>query len=352
MVSPMNASGEHPGERIGRVRAGCWAGRLLGLLAMGTAGCAQFDAARARFMEPPHVVTRHFFEEAPQRVVVLPFATRTGLRADERKAEGCRRVFYQHMCLRDFEDVELRRCDDSVFQSAARTNRESTLRQMIDVVRVLDVVGMTTFVDLEALFSEHSLDGRPYAEIIRRVRDDTNADAYILGITRDFGRLYAVVFSTVGISTRVEMRSVQTGRLLWRGEGRERSYEIPLTLNPLDVPRLLYDVWQHSRGRAMDSLAYRVYGDICHSIPYLPATAGIRVQGRREGVPYYRKPGIWFVFAEGRMKPGDQFEFQMEEDGWFQCKTPDGRPVWIFRRHARLTDAAGLAITPYADLDW
>ncbi|MBM4156937.1 MAG: hypothetical protein FJ221_18225 [Lentisphaerae bacterium] len=348
----MNANGEHPDERIGRSRAGCWAGWLLGLVALGAAGCAQVDAAHARFMEPPYVVTRHFFEEAPQRVAVLPFATRTGMRADDRKAEACRRVFYQHMCLRDFEDVELRRCDVSVFQSAVPARRESMVRQMIDVVRALDVVGMTTFIDLDDLFSERALDGRPYAEMIRRVRDDTNADAYIMGITRDFGRLYAVVFSTIGISTRVEMRSMQTGRLLWRGEERERSYELPLTLNPLDVPRLLYDVWQHSRGQAMDSLAYRVYGDICHSLPYVPTNACVRVQGRREDAPYYRKPGLWFVFAEGRMKPGEQFEFRMEEDGWFHCTTPDGRPVWIFRRHARLTDAAGQAITPYADLDW
>ena len=324
---------------------------LSGLLALGAGGCTQLDATRARFLEPRYVVTRHFYDEAPQRVALLPFATRSGKPADDRKAESCRRVFYQHMCLRDFGDVELRQCNRSLIQPA-QTNRESTVRLLLNAIRQLDVVGMTTFIDLESLFSSETIDRSQFNGAIRQLATNTQADAYVLGITRDFGRLYAVAASSVGISTRTELRSIATGRLLWRGEWEKRSIHTILTLNPLGIPRLLYDVWEHSRGRALDSLAYDVYGEMCHRIPYLPAQSPVYVQARRPDAPYYRKPGLLFAFAQGRTKAGDLFEFQLEQNGWYRCKGPDGLPVWLFRRHARLAGADGHPLAPYADLEW
>ncbi len=326
-------------------------GLLLLLLLLGPLGCARLDATRARFLEPQYVVTSHFYQESPQRVAVLPFASRSHKAADLRKAEGCRRVFYQHMCLRDFEDVELRRSDRCVFQPA-ETNQASRLSHLMDVVRKLDVVGMTTVLDLENLFDGETIDRTQFADLIRVVRDEMKADAYVLGITRDYGRLYAVVFSSVGLSTRMEMRSTRTGRLLWRGEWEKRSYEVPLTLNPLDIPRLMFDVWQHSRGLSMDSLVYRVYGLISRSIPYVPEHTELYVTARKPGAPYYRKPGVWFVFPTGRLGPSQRLTFKMEENGWLQCETPEGQTVWIFRRHARLVNQAGQAVVPYADLNW
>lgn len=315
-------------------------------------GCAtRFDAAKARFVEPDYVVTKYFFEEAPQRVVVLPFATRTGKEGDVRKAEVCRRVFYQHMALRDYEDLELRKFDASVFQRGS-TRREPMLGQLVDVVRMLDVVGMTTVLDLQSLFSSEPLKYSEFNDMVRVARDDMHADAYVIGITRSYGRLYAVLVSSIGLSTRMEMRSAATGNLMWRGEEKRRNYELPLTLNPFDIPRLLFDVWRNSRGLAMDSLAYEVYGDLSTTMPYLPGPRRIYVEPVRPYTPYFLRPTLWLLFPRGRADPGERFDFHLEQNGWYQCKAPGGELVWIFRRHARLVDESGRVLDPREDLSW
>lgn len=322
------------------------------LAALAGSGCAtRFDAFSARFMEPQYVITRQFYEEAPQRVAVLPFATRSRKIADEHQAESCRRVFYQHLSLRDFEDVELRKFDRSI-SAAAKTNEISMLSQLMDVVRKVDVVGLTTVVDVDSLFTGESLQFADFKEMVRLTREQMHADAYIMGITRDFGRLYAVVFSTLGISTRLEMRSARTGALLWRTQGKKRNYEIPLTLNPLDIPRLFYDVWENSRGLAMDQLAYGVYGGLIRTLPYVAQPGTLFVEARAPRIPYYHRPGCWMTWAKGRAKAGDRFEFVREQNGWFQCKAPNGKLVWIFRRQGQLVDGAGQPVDSHADLVW
>jgi len=316
------------------------------------AGCAtRFDAARARFIEPDYVVTKYFYEEAPQRVAVLPFATRTGEATDIRKAEVCRRVFYQHMALRDYEDVELRKFDASIFQKGS-TNREPMLSQLVDVVRLLDVVGMTTVLDLQSLFGSEPLKYSEFNDIVRATHEEMHADAYVIGITRSYGRLYAVLISSIGISTRLEMRSATTGNLMWRGEEKKRNYEIPLTLNPFDIPRLLFDVWRNSRGLAMDSLAYEVYGDLSFTMPYMPASRKVFVEPVRRYTPYFRHPTLWLLFPRGRAGPAERFEFHLEQNGWYQCIAPGGELVWIFRGQARLVDEAGQPQDPRLDLTW
>ena len=315
-------------------------------------GCAtRFDATRARFFEPDYVVTKYFYEEAPQRVAVLPFATRTSETTDIRKAEVCRRVFYQHMALRDYEDVELHKFDASVFQRGS-TNREPMLSQLVDVVRMLDVVGMTTVLDLQSLFGSEPLKYSEFNDMVRATRDDMHADAYVIGITRSYGRLYAVLVSSIGISTRLEMRSATTGNLMWRGEERKRNYELPLTLNPFDIPRLLFDVWRNSRGLAMDSLAYEVYGDLSFTMPYMPAARKVYVEPARRYTPYFRRPTLWLLFPRGRADPGERFQFHLEQNGWYQCIAPGGELVWLFRGQSRLVDEAGQPLDPRADLTW
>ncbi len=328
------------------VRAG------VGAVVLATTGCAtHLGATKARLAEPEYVVTQQFFTEAPQRVASLPFATRTGKSTDTHNAELCRRVFYQHMSLRDFEDMGLRKFDRSMFDSSA-TNSASRLQQLVDVVRLLDVVGMTTVLDLQGLFGSEHIPYPDFLEIVRISREQMLADAYIVGMTRSYGRFYAVVISSVGLSTRLEMRSAKTGSLLWRGQLRKRSFELPLTLNPLDIPRLLYDVWRNSRGLAMDSLAYQVYGDLSSTVPYVGRPAEVFVEVQRPYTPYFDEPTMWMLFPEGRANAGARFAFRIEQNGWYKCMTPDGEMVWIFRDHGRLVDQDGVPIDPRADLQW
>jgi hypothetical protein len=322
------------------------------LLLLATTGCAtRYDAACARFVEPDYIVTKHFYEEAPQRVAVLPFATRADKPVDSEKTELCRRVFYQHISLRDFEGLGLHRFDVSML-STNQAKKENALKELVDVVRFLDIVGMTTVMDLSSLFKSEKIQYSDFTDMINTARDDMHADAYVVGMTRSYGRLYAVVLSSIGLSTRVEMRSSRTGQLLWRGEEKKRNYELPLTLNPLDIPRLLFDVWRNSRGLAMHSLAYEVYGDLCETVPYMPATRQVFVEASQDGTPYFDGPTMWLMFPNGRAKAGDRFAFDLERNGWYQCRAPDDRPVWIFRRCGRLVDQDGKPVDPHADMRW
>ena len=321
-------------------------------LILATTGCAtHLGATSARLGEPDYVVTREFYTEAPQRLASLPFATRTGTPVDARNAEVCRRVFYQHMSLRDYEDMGLRKFDQSLFAGTA-TNQESRLQQLVDVVRFLDVVGMTTVLDLKSLFGHEHIRYPDFLEVVRITHEEMHADAYVVGMTRNYGRFYAVVISSIGISTRLEMRSAKTGNLLWRGQGKKRSFELPLTLNPFGIPRLLYDVWSSSRGLAMDALAYQVYGELSSTVPYVSAPCEVYVEVRRPYTPYFRKPTLWTLFPQGRADAGTRFAFRIEQNGWYTCSGPDETPVWIFRDHGRLVDQDGAPIDPHADLRW
>jgi hypothetical protein len=324
----------------------------LALLALAASGCAtRWDAARARFAEPDYVITRHFYTEAPQRLAVLPFAARHSRPEDVRQAEGCRRVFYQQMSLRDFEDVDLRKYDASVFRPE-HTNRVGALEQVVEVVRLLDVVGMTTVLDLESLFGTDRLKYSDFMDMVRLTRENVRADAYVLGMTREYGRFYALLLSSVGVSTRVELRSAVTGQLLWRGEMKKRNYELPLTLNPLDVPRLLFDVWRNSRGLAMDTLAYQVYGELCATMPYVPAARPLFIETTRERQPCFRTPTLWMLWARDRLPAGTRLAFELERNGWYQCRNAEGEAVWLFRRGVRLVDADGEPVDPRADMHW
>ncbi len=329
----------------------CLRAGSLGLL-LATGGCAtHLGAVKARLAEPDYVITQQFYTEAPQRIASLPFATRREKPGDRRNAELCRRVFYQHMSLREYEDMGLRKFDRSLFEGSA-TNRESRLHQLVDVVRVLDVVGMTTVLDLQSLFGSERIRYPDFLEVVRITREEMHANAYIVGMTRSYGRFYAGLISSIGISTRLEMRSATTGNLLWRGQRKKRSFELPLTLNPLDIPRLLYDVWRSSRGLAMDALAYQVYGDLSSTVPYVAAPSEVYVEVQRAYTPYFNRPALWMLFPKGRADAGTRFTFRIEQNGWYKCQAVDGTLVWIFRDHARLVDQDGAPIDPRADLRW
>lgn len=337
-------TGMHAAKQL--LRAALLAGCL------SAAGCAtRLHAIAARVSEPRYLVTRDFYTEAPQRVAVLPFATRTATEADARKAEVCRRTFYKHLSVRDYEHLGLRQFDRSLFANAG-TNHASLLRQLVDVVHQLDVVGMTTVVDLQSLFGPESLAYPEFFDMLRITRDELHADAEVVGITRSFGRFYAGVLSSIGLSTRVELRSATTGNLLWRGEQRKRSFEVPLTLNLLDVPHRLFDVWRSSRGLALDTLAYQVYGDLVRTMPYVPQAGAAFVEVTHPDAPYFKEPTLWMLFPQGRAQTGQRHPFQQERGGWYACDMPDGATVWFFRDHVRIVDANGRLIDARADLRW
>lgn len=303
-------------------------------------GCASYQAYEARFRGPDYTVTPEFFRQSPRRVAIFPFAARSVKKDNLERAQVCRVAFYQHFSVRDFEDVEMRALDDCLLPSAGLPPK-SRLRQFSDTVRKLDVVGLTSFVDFNNLLHREIRDAETFRAWIRAADKDLQADAYVLGIVRGYGRFYAVVLSSIGLATRVELRSTKDDALLWSAETRARNVALPLTIDPLDLPVLLFDIWRNSRGDALDMFSYRVYRDLIRTLPSMRAKGKVLVRADRKGTRLFRHPTLWAFWPKPQVKKGTRMEFLLERRGWYQCVGPDGDPVWILRRDGSLVDEKG-----------
>ncbi|MBU1908504.1 MAG: hypothetical protein KJ726_00475 [Verrucomicrobia bacterium] len=318
------------------------AGVFLLLACVFTPGCSTYQAYRARFMEPDYLVTREFFTEAPRHVALLPFASRSGRERDAKNAQVSRRALYQHMSLRSFEETDLRAVD-RVLMEPKNPEIRTRLRKFADAVRQLDVLGMTSLLDLEMFFQENE---ELYREYYRKlvdsiVRKELKADSYVLGISRSYGRLYLVVFSSIALSTRLELRAAKDDVLLWRAQAQRRNSAIPLTLNPLDIPFLLADIWNNSKGQALDLLAYQVFGDVAETIPEIDRPVEPFVKAVRPRTPVFRAPTLWRFRRCGWVPAGTRLPMVLEKRGWFQCEGPCGKPVWLFSADVQLVDQEG-----------
>ena len=80
-------------------------------------------------------------------VAVFPFAARTVKNSHLERAQVCRVAFYQHFSVRDFEDVEMQALDRRLVpDDQSRPN--GLLQQFAETVSWLDVVGLTSFLDV------------------------------------------------------------------------------------------------------------------------------------------------------------------------------------------------------------
>ena len=319
------------------------------ILLLSAAGCATYPPYRARFHEPDYVITAKFFEEAPQKVVVLPFAYRAQKKEDRLKADICRKAFFQHFILRGFEDEELHGFEQCILDEPDK-EEELAARRLANVIQKLDIVGMTTVLDVESLFDQDDLDDCYFLEMVQRLRQEMQADAYVAGLMRSYGRFYALVFSTIGISTRLEIHSTKTGELLWRAEAKQRDYSVPVTLNPLDVPFQMIHVWRNSRGLAMDMLAYRVYRELVKTIPYVPEPMRVKVKTTKKPTPFFRAPSTWKAIPDGQLPEGQLLEFVLEKRGWYQCRLRGDQDIWVFSQDGMLVDETGHRVNPHADI--
>lgn len=305
-------------------------------------GCSTYHRYRARFMEPDYLVTREYFTEAPRHVALLPFAARSGRDRDAANAQICRRAFYQHLSLRSFEETDLRAVDRELMDPKDPGTR-TRLRKFGDALRRLDVLGMGSLLDLELLFRENEA---LYREHYRRLVDDIvrrqlKADSYVVGISRSYGRLYLVVASSIALSTRLELRSVKEDALLWRAQAQRRNTAFPLTINPFDLPFLLVDIWNNSKGGALDLLAYEVFGAVAATMPPVSKPVEPYIEALQPRTLVYRAPTLWRFRRCGWVNRGTRWPLLLEKRGWFECRGRDGRSFWIFRRDGLRVDRKG-----------
>ena len=311
------------------------------LLLLETAsGCASYQAYQARFGRPDYTVTPEYFSRSPRRVAVLPFAARSRTDAGLERAQICRLAFYQHFSVRDFEDVELEKLDRRLLPEE-RAQAHRRLAQFADTIRWLDVVGLTSVLDLEPWLDQSGRDTTTFRDWTKTAYEGLQADAYVLGLTRGYGRFYAVLFSSIGLATHVELRSTADDALLWSTDHRARNVALPLTMDPLGVPKALYDIWRNSHGAALDLLAYRVYRDVLRTLPAERAANAVYVRTERPKTRVFKNPTIWAFWPKPTVKKGTRMRFLLDHCGWYQCKQADGQVVWILRSHGTLVDRKG-----------
>jgi len=318
------------------VRFRPWLVALLaaGCLSAGT-GCRTCRTMVNHYQMPDYVVTADFYREAPQHIAVLPFAGREESLLAQQKADTCRRVFYQHLSVRDFATMSLRDCDRLLASTWSLPESERHTWFLLKWIRFVDAFGMTSVLDLHTVLTGDPLRNEEFASLVDMAGDTLRTDACLAGVTRSYGRIYAVVVSSISIGTRVELRSTRTGRLLWRGQDNRRNYEIAFTLNPLDIPFYLFHTWRNSRGRELDQLAYETYGELDRTIPYVdrPSLATVVTLSN---TTIHARPSTLAFRHRLRVPAGTRLPFVMEQNGWYQCVRPDGRVGWVLTSEARL----------------
>ncbi len=114
--------------------------------------------------------------------------------------------------------------DESMLQDRKAPD-PNMLNQLYGIIRYVDVVGMTSLLDLNTLIDRESIEYGDFRDWIDTAHTRENTDAYVLGVTRNYGRFYAVLVSSIALSTRVEMRSAKP--VACSGEAKPRNATTP-----------------------------------------------------------------------------------------------------------------------------
>ena len=306
-------------------------------------GCSTYQAYRVRFSEPNYTVTPEYFSRSPRRVAVFPFATHSLTLESMERAQVCRIAFYQHFSVRDFEDVDMQALDRSLLPKE-EAHPKGLLMEFAGTVRRLDIVGLTSFLDLPSVVGAENWETSIFRSWTRKAHDDLKTDAYVLGVVRGYGRLYAVLFSTIGLATHVEMRATEDDALLWSADFRARNISLPLTIDPMDLPMLLFNVWRNSRGESLDVLAFKVYRDEVRSLPTVRAKGEVHVRAGQKYTRVFEHPTLWTFWPRPSVPEGTCWKFLLEQRGWYQCEEKGGGTVWIMVRDGRLVDEQGVPL--------
>ncbi|MFC1824349.1 SPOR domain-containing protein [Thermodesulfobacteriota bacterium] len=173
-------------------------------------------------------------DQAPQRVVVLPFENHT----PETDLEIiCRKSFYSHFSSKNYQDVELTRVDRGL--------------------KLLSQSHPGTWKDLDPTVLGNFF----------------RADFLIYGRVKDFKKIFLGIYSLISLTLELEIKKINSEEVFWSKTITERSHDggIPFDLFGI-IPAALRSGLHMQQEKSMD-LIDRLNRELAAQIPNPPAPA-------------------------------------------------------------------------------
>ena len=330
---------------------------VTGVVLMGS-GCTGMKSYWQRHHRAHYTIMPEFYAEAPQSIAVLPVTPRyrSGGRREAAKAGAAalREAFYRHVSVKSFEDMEMRDIDGALKQHGLLEDTRSPgdpsyAKKITGALKQVDILGITSLIDPRNYERELGLpkagglgEKRFEKEKTQALKKLVPADAFVFGTAKEFGWLYALVLSYVRVEGKVQMRSADTGKLLWKGRGRRTSFAW-IVASAFEIPLKVVKVYLNAHAQTLDTATDTLFRDMTQSLRMQDTPVELKARSTCK-TPVFKEIGYSYCFWSdyGKIPRGRCMDFLMERDGWYKVATDvKGRRVegWVFGECAELVDA-------------
>lgn len=331
---------------------------LVAVVVLTGSGCTGLKSYWQRHHRAHYTIMPEFFAEAPHSIAVLPVTPRyrdEGRREAARAgADAFRDAFYRHISVESFEDVEIRDIDGALkqhglLQDIHSPGDRSYAKKITGALKQADILGITSLIDPRNYARELGLpegealgEKRFEKEKTQALKKFVPADAFVFGTAKEYGWLYAVVFSYVRVGGNVQMRSAETGKLLWKGRGRRTSFAW-IVASVFEIPIKIVKVYLNAHAQTLDTATDALFRDMMQSLNMQDKPTEVKARSLCK-TPVFKEIGYSYCFWSdyGKIPQGQCMDFLMERDGWYKVATDvEGKRVqgWVFGECAELVDA-------------
>lgn len=177
-------------------------------------------------------------EEMPRMVAVLPFQNET---QETGIANQVRRAFYNHFSSKSYTDVELNIVDEKI-------------------------------IHLEKSTGKNILDLKP-----QEICQSIGCDGLIYGKVTDYKKVYAAVYSQLGVEAEVWMVNTRTGKEVFRIKDSVRYHEGGVPMSPLSVIMTAVSTAMNIR----EIQQARMVNELCYKFnEKIPSPTGVAIEER------------------------------------------------------------------------
>jgi len=330
----------------------------VGVALLAGSGCTGLKSYWQRHHRAHYTVMPEFYAEAPQSIAVLPITPRYRDPAQKETtqagADALRDAFYRHVSVKSFEDLEIRDIDGALrdnrlLQDTRSPGDQSYARKIAGALKQADILGITNLINPQnyqrelGLPDSEAFGGKRFEqEKTQALKKLVPADAFVFGTAQEYGWLYAIVLSYVRVGGKIQMRSADTGKLLWKGRGRRTSFAW-IVDSVFEIPIKFVKVYHNAHAQTLDAATDTLFRDMVRSLRLEDTPVEVRVRSTRK-TSVFKEIGYSYCFWSdyGKVPPGKSMDFVMERDGWYKVATDvEGKRVegWVFGEFAELVDA-------------